>query len=135
MSKRLDVVVLDVLMKNESCRAEIMRSMQMYLGDNYPPTSKITSGGDQLTCERQIGSQSHHMNGDNPRDRLELLDPQTKDWHGMVCLLTGVDFTCQYFHSLIFISFQGYLEIPVWTHIMRTCHFRLFQVCSQPHSC
>lgn len=56
ISMRLDVAVLDVLMKNETCRADMVQilqstCMQMYLGDNHPPTSKITSGGDQLTCE------------------------------------------------------------------------------------
>ena len=79
------------LTKNEICRADmvqIMKSMQAYLGNEYPPANKIASGGDQLTSERQIGSQRHHMNGDTPQDRLELLEPQTEDWHCMVCLLT-----------------------------------------------
>ena len=91
LSKQSDVVVLDVLTKNEICRADmvqIMKSMQAYLGNEYPPANKIASGGDQLTSERQIGSQRHHMNGDTPQDRLELLEPQTEDWHCMVCLLT-----------------------------------------------
>ena len=47
----------------------------------------MASGGDQLTCERQVGAQQHMMDGDTPEDRLQLLEPQTEDWHCLVCVL------------------------------------------------
>ena len=49
----------------------------------------MASGGDQLTCERQVGAQQHMMDGDTPEDRLQLLEPQTEDWHCLVCVLMG----------------------------------------------
>ena len=59
-----EVVVLDVLMKNEACGPEmidIMQSLQGYLGNDYSLEEKVLSGGDQLTCERQESSQRHMM--------------------------------------------------------------------------
>ena len=64
-----------------------MQTMQGYLGDDYPTSHRVASGGDQLTCERQLGSQRHMMDGDTPRERLQLLEPQTEDWHCLVCML------------------------------------------------
>ena len=90
MSMKSEVAVLDVLMKNEAKGAdmiEIMKSMQGYLGDNYPAEHRIASGGDQLTCERQVGSQRHLMDSNTPAERLKLLEPQTEDWHTLVSLL------------------------------------------------
>ena len=66
MSIKSKVIVLDVLMKNENCRSdmvEIMATMQDYLGKEYP-------SGSHLTCERQLGAR--HVDSDTPRDRLEL---------------------------------------------------------------
>ena len=91
MSKKSEVVVLDVLMKNEaksSDMIDIMRKMQDYLGEDFPTQSRVAAGGDQLTCERQVGSQRHMMCGNTPRERIQMLEPQCEDWHCMVCLLT-----------------------------------------------
>ena len=90
MSKKSEVVVLDVLMKNEATSAgmlDIMTAMQDYLGEEYPPKKKVASGGDQLTCERQTAAMRHMMDGDTPKDRLQLLEPQSEDWHCLVCML------------------------------------------------
>ena len=89
MSSKSEVVVLDILMKNENYHSdmvEIMTTMQDYLGSEYPSDRRVTSGGDHLTCERQLGAQRHMMDGDTPRDRLELLEPQAEDWHCLVCV-------------------------------------------------
>ena len=64
---------LDVLMKNEADMVDIMLG---YLGEDTPPQHKVLSGGDQLTCERQVGAQRHRMDGDTPIERLELVEPQ-----------------------------------------------------------
>lgn len=91
MSRRSEVAVLDVLMKNEACHSDmvdIMKTMHSYLGSDYPVDRRVASGGDQLTCERQFAAQRHLMDGDTPRDRLQLLEPQTEDWHCLVCVLT-----------------------------------------------
>ena len=90
MSMKSEVIVLDVLMKNENCHSdmvEIMATMQDYLGKEYPSDRRVASGSDHLTCERQLGAQRHMMDGDTPRDRLELLKPQAEDWHCLVCVL------------------------------------------------
>lgn len=91
MSKKSEVVVLDVLMKNEAKHSDmidILKHMVSYLGDNYRYEKKVASGGDQLTTERQVGAQRHVMCGNNPEDRLDVLEPQTEDWHCLVVLLT-----------------------------------------------
>lgn len=88
MSKKSEVVVLDVLMKNEATSTgmlDIMKTMQDYLGEKYPPKNRVASGGDQLTCERQVAAMRHMMDGDT--NRLELLEPQSEDWHCLVCML------------------------------------------------
>ena len=59
MSKKSDVAVLDVLMKNEAKHKDmldIMNTLQCYLGEDYPDVKPVLSGGDQLTCERQVGA-------------------------------------------------------------------------------
>ena len=46
MSRKLEVVVLDVLMKNEAKHSDmldIMLKMQEYLGKNYPPECRVAS--------------------------------------------------------------------------------------------
>ena len=91
MSKKSEVVVLDMLMKNEaksSDTIDIMKKMQEYLGEGYPKDWRVASGGDQLTCGRQAGAQHHMMCGNTPEEGLELLEPQCEDWHCMVCVLT-----------------------------------------------
>ena len=95
MAKKSDVVVVDVLMKNEAKHSdmiEIMSAMHKYLGEGYPSDRRILSGGDQLTCERQVSSQRHTMDGDTLQERLGVLEPVTEDWHCLVCLL-GVSIT------------------------------------------
>ncbi len=57
MSMKSDVVVLDILMKNETKRKDmidIMKTLQGYLGDEYPEDRPVLSGGDQLTVEREV---------------------------------------------------------------------------------
>lgn len=49
---------------------------------------RVLSGGDQLTCERQVGAQCHIMDGDTVCDMPGLLEPVTEDWHCLVCLLS-----------------------------------------------
>ena len=90
MSKKSNLAVLDVLLKNEACSADmidIMRTMQGYLGKDYLPEHRVASGGDQLTGERQAASQRHMMDSNSPAERLRLLEPQAEDWHTLVCLL------------------------------------------------
>ena len=90
MSKKSEVVVMDVLMKNETVHADmiaIMKIMLEYLGRDYDDSRSVVSGGDLLTCERQQGAQKHMMCGNTPKERLELLKPVTEDWHSLVNLL------------------------------------------------
>lgn len=91
MAQKSEVVVLDILMKNETDHKdmlEIMNIMQNYLGDSYPHERRILSGGDHLTCERQIGAQRHMMDGNTQQERLEILEPVVEDWHCQLCLIT-----------------------------------------------
>ena len=91
MAEKSEVAVLDVLMKNETKHkdmVEIMSVMQDYLGNNYPQQCRVASGGDHLTCERQIGAQRHMMDGNTLRERLELLEPVVEDWHCQLCIIT-----------------------------------------------
>ena len=77
MLKKSEVVVLDVLMKNETEHADmiaIMNTMQEYLGSDYDEERIILSGADQVTCEHQIASQKH-VCGNTPRERLQVLEP------------------------------------------------------------
>ena len=57
-----------------------MHAMQRYLGEDYPSSHGVASGGDQLTCERQKGAQHHLMDGESPREQLQLLEPLTEYW-------------------------------------------------------
>ena len=66
---------------------DILKQMVDYLGDDYPHEKRVASGGDQLT-ERQVGAQRHFMCANRPEDRLDVLEPQTEDWHCLVVLLT-----------------------------------------------
>ena len=87
MSQQSDTVVIDVLHKNEAKHNDmlaIMTTMQSYLGEHR---DGVLSGGDQLTCERQRGSKRHVMDGDTPKDRLDVLHPVIEDWHALQCFL------------------------------------------------
>ena len=88
LSKKSEVVVLGVLMKNEVVHTDmisIMNSMQEYLGED---NGRILSGGDLLTCERQVGAQKYMMCGNTPKVRLQVLQPVVEDWHCLVSLLS-----------------------------------------------
>ena len=76
MSKKSEVAVLDILMKNEAKHTDmldIMNVYQGYLGENYPDDLSVVSGGDLMTCEWEEGAQRHMMCGNTVKDRLELL--------------------------------------------------------------
>ena len=91
MSKKSEVFVLDVLMKDETIHKDmidIMHVMQNYLGKEYPQERRIVSGGDHVTCERQIGAQRHLIDGNTQRDRLEVIEPVAEDWHFLLCVVT-----------------------------------------------
>ena len=62
---------------------DIMETMHGYLGKDYHADHCVLSGGDQLTCERQMVSQRHVMCG-NTREMLEILEPVLEDWHAQV---------------------------------------------------
>ncbi len=87
MATKSEVIVLDVLHKNETKGADmidIMREMHEYLGDS----SKIRpSGGDYLTVERQRCSQQHLMDSDTQRGRLGDVEPCAEDWHCLMNIL------------------------------------------------
>ena len=90
MSKTSDTYFLDVLLKNEAKHSDmidIMVEMQHYLGDNPPSGTKVLSGGDQLTCERQFCAQRHLLDSDTPESQLQLLEPVCEDWHALMCLM------------------------------------------------
>lgn len=90
MAKKSEVVVLDVLMKNETVKKdmlEIMSVMQGYLGENYPQERHVASGGDHVTCERQIGAQKHMMDGNTHKERLDILEPMAEDFHFLMCII------------------------------------------------
>ena len=67
MSKKSDVIVLDVLMKDQT-KHSIKETMQNYRGKEYDEKRRVLSGGDLLTCERQQGSQKHMMCGNTFRE-------------------------------------------------------------------
>ena len=66
---------------------DIMHAMQGYLGEDFPPDQRVLSGGDQLTCERQVGAKRHMMDGDTSKDRLDEFEIQTEDWHTLMTFL------------------------------------------------
>ena len=85
MAVKSDVVVMDVLHKNENTSNDmiaIMREMASYLTPSFELTA--LSGGDHLTCERQQGSKRHVMCSNTREGRLEQLEPCCEDWH---CLM------------------------------------------------
>ncbi len=84
LTVKSEVVVLDVLHKNETKGADMIDIMNEYLGDS----SKIRpSGGDYLTVERQRCSQQHFMDSDTQRGRLGLVEPCAEDWHCLMNVL------------------------------------------------
>ena len=90
MSNKFDVFVLDILMKNETKNKDmikIMQTIQDYLGESYNVDHPVLCGGDQLTCERQLGAKRHMMCGNTAWDKLDLLQPVVEDWHCLVSLV------------------------------------------------
>ena len=84
MSEKYKVVVVEVVATSAGM-LDIMTGMLDYLGEKYPPEKKISSGGFRLACERQAAAMHHMMDGDTPKDHLQLLEPQSKDWHTVFC--------------------------------------------------
>ena len=96
MALKSDVHVVDVLMKNEASHSgmvEIMQHQQSFVNESFPEGHCILSGGDHLTCERQVAAKHHLMDGDTRKERLELLEPQVEDWHTLMTFLL-VSKTC-----------------------------------------
>ena len=90
MSRKSEEFTLDVLMKNEAKHddmIDIMQTLQDYLGKGYNEEKRVLCGGDQLTCERQVGAQRLIRCADSLPERLELLEPVSEDWHCLVSLL------------------------------------------------
>ena len=90
MAKKSKVVVLDILMKNETKHEDmldIMKVIQDYLGDSYPQEHRVASGGDHLTYERQLGAKKHKMDENTNKERLDILEPVVEDWHCQLCVI------------------------------------------------
>ncbi len=90
MGQKSEVYTLDVLMKNEAKHADmvdIMRILQGYFGSNHSDEKRVACGGDQLTCERQVGAQRLTCCADSVKERLKLLEPMAEDWHCLVSIL------------------------------------------------
>lgn len=90
MAEKSEVVVLDILMKDETKHEDmlhIMKVMQDYLGDNYPQERRVASGGDHVTYERQLGSKKHKMDENTKKERLDILEPVVEDWHCQLCVI------------------------------------------------
>ena len=88
MAKKSEVVVLDVLHKNEAKAADmidIMIEKHSYLKDSIELT--VMSGGDQMTCERQRCSKKHMRDADTCSGQLEQLEPCIEDWHCLMSIL------------------------------------------------
>lgn len=99
MSKKSEVIVLDVLMKDKTKHADminIMSTMQEYLGSDFSEERRVLCGGNLLARERRIGSQKHIMCGNTPRERLQILEPVAEDWHCLVSLI-GVSYMILHF--------------------------------------
>ena len=84
-----DTFFLDVLIKNEAKHEDIIHIMQQeqkYIGKGY--RGKVLSGGDQLTCERQVCAMRHVICGNTKEECLQLLEPTIEDWHTLMCFLS-----------------------------------------------
>ena len=115
MAQKSEVYALDILMKNEARHADmidIMRTLQGYLGKDYNSERRVPSGGDQLTCERQVGAQRLTRCADSVAERLEILEPVSEDWYCLVSFLrvsNGMKmYTYNYIHKC--------------THVISTTH-------------
>ncbi len=137
MSRKSEVVVLDVLMKSEarsSDMVDIMQTLQGYLGDDYPSIRRIASGGDQLTCEHQVGVQRHLMDGDKPRDRLQLLEPQLKTRTASSAYLFKPYITVRVSHEGVHYTPQSHITYTCkYVHILE-CECEYVVILSLNHS-
>ena len=91
MAQKSDVHVIDVLLKNEAKHSDmidILLHQHSFITDDFPDGHKLLSGGDQLTCERQVGAQRQRMDGDTAREKLRLVEPQVEDWHTLMTFLS-----------------------------------------------
>ena len=91
MAQKSDVHVVDVLLKNKAKHSDmidIVSHQQNFIADDFPKGHKLLSGGDQLTCERLAGAQRQRMDGDTPREKLSLVEPQVEDWHTLMTFLS-----------------------------------------------
>ena len=57
MAQKSEVYLLDVMMKNEAKHSDMIDIMRELQGYEYDSERRVVCGGDQLTCERQVGSQ------------------------------------------------------------------------------
>ena len=124
MSKKADVVVLDLLMKNEAKHKDmldIMTTLQDYFGENYPEGQLVLSGGDQLMCERQVGARRHMMDGNTAKERLELLKPVIEDWHCLVAFIA------------VSIALENRLKILDGSHICITNKKKVVRIIADMH--
>ena len=67
MARKSDVHVVDVLIKNKASHSdmvEIMQHQRSFVNESFPEGHCILSGGDHLTCERQLAANRHLMDGD-----------------------------------------------------------------------
>ena len=91
MATKSESVVLDVVPKNEAKHSDmldIMNTLQSYLGQDFPTTKTVVSGGDQLMSERQACAQHHiWMEILDHCDCLTFLKPVCEDWHALMCFL------------------------------------------------
>ena len=89
MSKKSDVVILDVLQKNETKSTDqlhIMETMHGYLGEEILRDHEVLLGGDQLMCELQVNCKRHMMDGKTPWDSMDVLEPEMGDWQALLSL-------------------------------------------------
>lgn len=116
MAEKSDVFVLDILMKNETNHKDmidIMTKLQDYLGEGWNPDHPVLSGGDQVTCERQLGAKRHVMCGNTAKERLDFLQPVVEDWHCLVSFV-GVSIALALIQTLC--SHTLYTSIRAHTH-------------------
>ncbi|KAL5476350.1 hypothetical protein EMCRGX_G026281 [Ephydatia muelleri] len=91
MADKSEVIVLDVLHKNEIKSTDMiqMREMASYLGATYKHI--VLTGGDHVTCEREQRAKRHVMCSNAPEGRLEQLEPCVEDWH---CVMNFMMLIC-----------------------------------------
>ncbi len=85
MATKSDVVVCDVLHKNENKRVDmidIMMSTQDYLGKDFKHT--VASGGDLLTVDILQMLIHPRYTRDTPEEGLDRLEPVAEDWHALM---------------------------------------------------